>query len=194
MKFRQGFVSNSSTSSFIAVLEKKGQVADWLAFVVKNSGKHMDVRTGDPSCFADELECKKEDEEKVVPWLEKEIETYKKLLTNEGAQKLFVDSVDGFLAFPKDFKETRQLAFAARFSRAPKEMIQDRIDRAQNLLHRAKLELESLNRMIDTLRKYPDDKWQLIKFEEDAMWGFLGNAIEELAGKDKAVILQKETS
>ncbi len=189
MKSRHGFVSNSSSTSFV-ILVKPDKVES-VAFILKHL-KH-DMNGGNPVV--------------AVPERRKELKTEIKEIDKDLK---YVNGIYDKIAFIPDqsFTDHDLLARYSTFHMLRKEAIRSERKYPDNVhfgrdkedflgdLHRLQEDLREdrakCEKEIETLTG--NDDWVFVSFEEDAHWGTLKQMVDDLVKAGDAVVLKQETS
>ena len=184
MKGRFGFVSNSSSTSFV-ILVKPDKV-EAVDFILRN------IRKGE-TVPSEPVPERRETLLVEIGELNKDISYVAKLVTklNKNSDKKSIafhnfldrldnlrckDSIRNFRQYPVNFDKTL-------------EDYSNTLNRLKEDLEKEKAKCEKQVKLLEG-----NDTWRILSFEDDAHWGILGNMVDDLLKTGDAVILSQETT
>jgi len=212
MKARSGFVSNSSTSSFIIVVKNSGaEGEDWfgqLEFVVGSltHGKMDNVKwhAGKISEYRETLMRELEGLQKSKEVCEKELKEFKAIIKNKEARRgaelvLELQSRKKQREFQKEGPEgiLQEVTLKQYDSRRKpfNRLVKNELERYDSGLTELSKKIEKLWERLKAVEPYNDKKWKMVSFEEENSWGVgITDAAERLVNMGKAVIVHKEST
>jgi len=186
MKSRSGFVSNSSSTSFVILV--KPDKAQSVEFILK----HLKAFGDKPILTVPERkkELRKEIREidkdliyvdgiydRVNNMPEQSFSDHDYLVLTASYNRLRKDAIRCIREYPNSFDTMSKEEYLTRIARLKEDLQEDRAENEKQL----KL-LEG------------NEKWSIISFEEDANWGHLRHMVDELVDRGDAVVLIKETT
>ena len=205
MKVRFGFVSNSSSSSFVVAIRKPTKktidAVKFIEFVAKHTEKNpiwsnvFGIAAKQKAIKAEIDELKKD-----MAFGYKEVEFWR----NVGEDGLF----DGWLgklkehfrAFKPGGGEVRQLRSMSEYRENLSEMGQTPCKLMsqwiKNVVDRDKDKLVELEKELAQLKNLKNSEWAIYSFEEDMHWGknLVSNIVTDLVKQGQAIILKKHNS
>jgi len=211
MKSRQGFVSNSSSSSFVIAIKKAkskkfSDPSSVIDFLIKHSGaKYGDLKYFSQTPKKYDFLLKKEIKElqKDVRWVEKQKSGLEEALGNEDVVEILakinrMPSIQSAKKRNEDNankdKTNEDNRFSREYMHSMKEALEREITSLEYSLNSMGEKIKELQEKEKKIQPYLDGDWQLIGFEED-MWGsVLKSAIEDMARRKEAIIIEKATT
>ena len=202
MKTRNGFVSNSSSTSFMIAVKGEGKFSnirceccgftplDLLTFLNAQKGKneYYDVKSAKEQ-LADKIDETKD----ALKWVNERVTRYEKMLADPNTKKVIME-LDEILRWQKSPKDSNFIR--VRSHREEREFSADIIEREVEGLHKITLdtELKKAERRLASLKDIPND-WRIYNIESS--WQGNYQQDEELINKfveaKQAVIIEKET-
>jgi len=184
MKSRLGFISNSSSTSFV-ILVKPDKV-EAVDFILRN------IRKGE-TVPSEPVPERREALLIEIGELNKDISYIVKLITklNKNSDKKamafhnFLDRLDSF-RFKGSVRNFRQ--YPVNFDKTLEDYSTN-LTRLKEDLEKEKAKCEKQVKLLEG-----NDTWRILSFEDDAHWGILGNMVDDLIKTGDAVILLQETT
>jgi len=203
MKIRNGFVSNSSSSSFIVAVKKpqknETNYMELIEFMMKNYYKRKDLDKnfkGSIKEYTSNLEKELKKLTKDITFLEKDKIFIEEVLSNKNLikpiGKLF-EYLDNKTKLKKNLGVRQTREFYKNY--VPKFVLENELGSINYDIDKIKNKIEILTARISDIQKYKEGSWDIICYEEDAAFGSpMSGAIKELEEKSLAKILKKETT
>ena len=199
MKIRNGFVSNSSSSSFIVVVKRpKDNETNYLEiidFIIKHYYQYKSADTNFSSTIQEHtlsLETEIKELTKDLSFLEKQKEFLESLVKDSKLEK----HMGNLLKYLNQKNTLKGNVRCGReiYKENPKSFLKDETYYLTCDITRIKDKAKNLNLRLTEIKKYNDDTWKIIGFEEDISHSPISSAIKELEEKGLAAILKKVTT
>lgn len=191
MKVRSGFVSNSSTSSFI-VLVKPDKVKD-VDFIIRHAMRDYNTPCATVPERKKELRKEIRELDKDTIYTENLMAQLEVLFTDEAYDFHMLCEKINLVAGGGAWRQARYGIRNYRMYPSPYEPERDRhFTRLNETLQNIAIERASCERELEQITG--NEKWSIISFEEDANWGHLDRMIDELVADGDAIVLHKETT
>jgi hypothetical protein len=208
MKTRSGFVSNSSSSSFIVavkIVESQDGSPTWfniLEFLIKKYGgrdelKSFSSKVGEQiKVWRKELKELKADKN----WCLDQHKIYEDMLAVEVAIPLLAKLLrhDTERKQPQYDKETTAIHDKARIrctreygETEARQVLESAKERINYDIMRIDRDIAQLSKKIEKVKQYDSDEWYLLGFEEDNYSDPVAQGIKELEERGQAVIVER---
>lgn len=213
MKYRNGFVSNSSSSSFIVAVkqvESDDGSPSWFNFLnllIENTGGQDRLKSFS-SAVSDQIAKWQEEVEELKldrDWAIEKAKIYEDITAIDVALPLLAKLIEHEDRYPHPEIPQSQLKWRLRGPRETeeysketplqkaKESLQWKKDSIRMDISRARKSIDSLIEKIKKAEPYNSNEWTLIRFEEDNWGGVLTKAVEQLVKSNQAIIIEKQT-
>lgn len=187
MKIRNGFVSNSSSSSFVVVLRPDAAGANELFdFFRTLAGTQVKIHESTVSRHTANLRSSKERLMKDMEWVEDRIKKLKRYEADAGVSR----AVDLVVQVLSDTKDVQAIRMTQQFD---SELIERAIKSAEYKKERTGKEIKKIE---EKLAKYqglaPETK--VLEWNEDLMFGLFKDVVAKMEAANKLVIIESHTS